>query len=87
MQNAVNGVVLGAYGAINVVGHVTNRYSAYDYLCNFHRKYAAILTYPACIWRHHGGCCRSFSRKLLAPENYSPWPTVWVFSVFPCVAV
>ena len=78
VQNAVNGVVLGAYGAINVMDHVTIRCSVYDFLFKFHKKYTAILTYPACIWRPHGDCCRSFSRKLLALENYSLWPIVWV---------
>jgi len=39
----------GGFGTINVMGHVTIRYSTYDFLFNFHRKYAAILTYPACI--------------------------------------
>jgi len=43
VQNAENGVVLGSQRALTVMGNVTIRWSAYDFLFNFNRNYAAIL--------------------------------------------
>ena len=43
VQNAENGVVWGGYGALKVNGNVTIRYSTYDFLFDFNRKYVSIL--------------------------------------------
>jgi len=42
-QNAENGVVWGSYGALKVMGNVTIRWSAYDFLFDFNRNHASIL--------------------------------------------
>jgi len=43
VQNAENGVVWGVYGALKVMGNVTIRYSAYDFLFDFNRNYVSIF--------------------------------------------
>ena len=42
-QNVQIGVVGGAYGSLKVIGNVTIRWSAYDYLFDFNRNHASIL--------------------------------------------
>jgi len=41
--NAENGVIWGSYGALKVIGNVTIRLSAYDFLFVFNRNHASIL--------------------------------------------
>jgi len=43
VQNAENGMVWGGYGALKVMGNVTIRQSAYDFLFDFNRTHASIL--------------------------------------------
>jgi len=43
VQSAKNGVVWGGYGALKVIGNVTIRLSAYDFLFDFNRNYVSIL--------------------------------------------
>ena len=43
VENEQNGVVWGGYGSPKVIGNVTIRYSAYDFLFVFNRNYASIL--------------------------------------------
>ena len=43
VQNAENGVVWGSQGALKVIGNVTIRQSAYDFLFDFNRNHAFIL--------------------------------------------
>ena len=43
VQNAEHGVVWGGYGALEVIGNVTIRWSAYDFLFDFNRNYVSIL--------------------------------------------
>jgi len=43
VQNAENGVVWGDKGALKVIGNVTIRKSAYDFLFDFNRNHASIL--------------------------------------------
>jgi len=43
VQNAENGVVWDGLGALKVIGNVTIRQSAYDFLFDFNRNHASIL--------------------------------------------
>ena len=43
VQHAENGVIWGDYGALKVIGNVTIRLSAYDFLFDFNRNHASIL--------------------------------------------
>jgi len=43
VQNAENGVVWGGMGKLKLIGNVTIRQSAYDFLFDFNRNHASIL--------------------------------------------
>ena len=43
VNNAENRLVLDGEGSLTVMGNVTIRQSAYDFLFDFNRNYAAIL--------------------------------------------
>ena len=43
VQNAENGAVAGSWGALKVIGIVTIRLSAYDFLFDFKRNYVSIF--------------------------------------------
>jgi len=43
VQNAENGVIWGGKGALKVIGNVTIRYSAYNFLFDFNRNHVSIL--------------------------------------------
>ena len=43
VQNAENGVVCGGLGSFKVIGNVTIRYGAYDFLVDCNRNYVSVL--------------------------------------------
>jgi len=45
MQNEENWVIWDGYGALKVIGNITIRWSAHDFLFDFHRNHASIV-YP-----------------------------------------
>jgi len=85
VQNVEIGVVWGGYGSFKVIGNVTIRWSACDFLFDFNRNCVSILyrfrdsqsksgkspilTDPTCIWRPRRGWPRSNSRSSLATET------------------